>query len=121
VWCRSYRALGFWLLAGLTWVASACSHSEEVFPFIDAGDPCSASMPHAFDCQQFPDQTCVVEGASCPREIYGCSDASYFTSQDYSQCPAEGGADVALLGDGNVLGNDGPADSSSEADAGAGD
>jgi hypothetical protein len=28
---------------------------------------------------------------------------------------------VALLGDGNVLGNDGPADSSSEADAAAGD
>jgi len=98
-------------------MASACGGPEQVFPFIDAGDPCSSATAHAFDCQQFPDKTCVVEGASCPREIYGCADASYFTTEDYSQCPPEAGADVALLGDGNVLGGDASGDSTGGGDA----
>ena len=114
VWSRSGKALGALLLAQLA-VAAACSHPEPVYPFIDAGDPCAASpTAHPIDCAQFADTTCVVEGETCPREIYGCADASYFTSEDYSQCPPEAGSDVALLGDGSVIGGDASVDSPPE-------
>ncbi len=96
-------------------LGGACSRQEPVYPFIDAGDPCAASpTAHPIDCAQFADTTCVVEGGTCPREIYGCADASYFTDQDYSQCPPEAGSDVALLGDGGVIGNDATGDSAGE-------
>jgi hypothetical protein len=104
------------LLAGeLAMVGGACSHQEPVYPFIDAGDPCATSpSAHPIDCAQFAETTCVVEGETCPREIYGCADASYFTAEDYSQCPPEAGGDVTLLGDGGVIGTDAPADSAGE-------
>lgn len=118
---RCYRALGVLLWGKLAVIAVACSHQEPVYPFIDAGDPCETSpAAHPIDCAQFADTTCIVQGQTCPREIYGCADASYFTAEDYSQCPPEAGSDVALLGDGGVIGGDASGDATTDGGDAAG-
>lgn len=93
-------ALGLALLVG----GAACHSSEPVIPFPDAGDPCSGGA-HKIDCAQYAETTCVVSGTTCPRQTYGCADAAYFTSQDYSECPPEAGVDAGLL-DVSLFGND---------------
>jgi len=107
------------LLAALAAGGGACHSQEPVIPFMDAGDPCSGgSGPHALDCAQYAETTCVVEGTTCPRETYGCADAAYFTNDDYSQCPPEGGGgDAPQLGDVSLFGDD----ASEGPDATAGD
>jgi hypothetical protein len=94
------------LLAALATGGGACHSAEPVIPFMDAGNPCSGSSAHAIDCAQYAETTCVVAGTTCPEEIYGCADAAYFTKDDYSQCPPEGGGDAAQLGDVSLLGDD---------------
>jgi hypothetical protein len=95
------------VLLALTGALGAC-HAEPVIPFPDAGDPCATrSGNHAIDCARFPDTTCGASSTSCPREIYGCADAAYFSTEDYSQCPPEaGGRDATLFGDVSLFPDD---------------
>jgi hypothetical protein len=100
-------ALLLLLLGALATGGGACHSPEPVIPFMDSGDPCSGSTTHAINCAQYADTTCVVSGAVCPQETYGCADAAYFTKEDYSQCPPEaGGNDAAQLGDVSLFGDD---------------
>ena len=103
------------LLAGLAGGAGAC-HKETVIPFPDAGNPCGAGGAggdaHAIDCAEFPDTTCGAEETTCPRELYGCADASYYATTDYSQCPPEAGpSDATSPSDARLFGDDASADS----------
>jgi hypothetical protein len=110
------------LLAALV-AGGACHSQEPVVPFMDAGNPCSgAAGPHPIDCAQYAETTCVVQGSTCPAETYGCADAAYFTKDDYSMCPPEGGGgdaaqlgDVALFGDDVAEGPEGAASDASDA------
>jgi hypothetical protein len=101
-------------VASLAACLAACHSTEPVIPFMDAGDPCtSGGDAHAIDCAEFAETRCVVQGSVCPRVTYGCADAAYFSSDDYSQCPPEGGGvdakplgDASLLGDGATISGD---------------
>jgi hypothetical protein len=99
------------LLAG----ALGGCHHQVVVPFLDAGDPCIVgAQDHSIDCAEFSDTTCETSGAICPRVVYGCADAIYFSRDDYSECTVEGGDDDAsLFGDVSLIG----ADASSGSDA----
>jgi hypothetical protein len=77
------------LLAALATTAAACSTSQQVVPFPDAGDPCST--PPNIDCGRFSGVTCTIEAdAGCAVHQYGCADGGYFTSIDDSKCPEAG-------------------------------
>ncbi|HEY3817919.1 MAG TPA: hypothetical protein VGL81_12145 [Polyangiaceae bacterium] len=116
------RALLLAALFAAGGAAAGCHSKEPVIPFMDSGDPCSgSSTSHSLDCAEFADTTCVVQGSVCPLETYGCADAAYFTKDDYSQCPPEGGGldaapfDGSLLGDGSILNDDASDGGSSDA------
>jgi len=93
-------SLLFLVVVALTGGLGAC-HAEPVIPFPDAGDPCASSAAnHAIDCARYGETTCGTSSTTCPRLLYGCADAAYFSQEDYSECPPEaGGRDAELSGD----------------------
>ena len=98
----------FFLVAALAGGTGAC-HAEPVIPFPDSGDPCvSGASNHAIDCSRFGETTCGTSSTSCPRLLYGCADAAYFSQEDYSECPPEAGRDADLLGDVSLIPVDAP-------------